>query len=522
MQVVTVPPRPTAASSDAGVMSPWARDPARHDNPWGLSAAIALLVAITFLALIGVDYLDFADLAMLYLVAIMLAALISRVLALAAVVLAVTILDFAIVYPRFAFGISDAHTFATLSILIGAGLAIGAQTNVLRRNERVARDHEHRTAAMLAFTRDIATAADIPEIARITVHHVEDIAGARAVVLVHSDHSLAPAAGGLALSEPELEVARWSLVQGLPAGHSTTTLPRTGVTALPLRVADEVHGVLVVGQTRAPGDFDLEQRILLDALARQAGSAIARARLVALAREATLRARTEELRSSLLSAVSHDLRTPLAVITGAATTLRDDAASVSPAVGAELLDTIVTEAARLERVLQNLLAITRVETGLQPAREWIPVEELCGAALERLRSVIGERRVDIDIPSDLQVPVDPVLFEHVLINLVENAVKYGAPPIVIAARADGEHVDLYVRDHGAGIPSGYAERMFEKFSRAPGTRVPGVGLGLAVVRGIVEAHAGTITAADADGGGARFHVRLPAAGAPPPASPEDP
>lgn len=521
MQAVPVQPRPTAASSDAGV-SPWALAPVRRDNRWAFAAAVALLVGTTVFGLVGVEYVALADLAMLYMVEIMFAALVSRALAIIAVPLAVLTLNFAFMPPYFAFGIRDAHTFATVSIMIGAGLAIGAQTGVLRRNENLARDRERRTAAMLAFTRDIAAVADIPEIARTTVHHVEDILGTRAVVLVPADDRLTPAAGSLVLTEPELEVASWSLLQGLPAGHSTTTLPRTAVTALPLRAADDVHGVLVVGQTRDDRGLDLEQRILLDALARQAGSAIARARLATLAREATLRARTEELRSSLLSAVSHDLRTPLAVITGAATTLRDDAARVTPAIGAELLDTIVHEAARLERVLQNLLAITRVETGIQPAREWVPVEELCGAALERLSSVLGARQVEIDIPGDLLVPVDPVLFEHVLTNLVENATKHGAPPIVLSARADGDHVELFVRDHGHGLPPDTDHRLFEKFFRAPGTRVPGVGLGLAVVRGIVEAHGGTITAANAEGGGARFHIRLPAPGAPTPTHLEDP
>jgi two-component system sensor histidine kinase KdpD len=508
--------QPRPAEIPAGsTTSPWARaDGGLRDSRVAFVAAAAGLAATTLLGVVGFDYVTIADLAMLYLVAIMLAALVGRGLVLVAVPLAVLTLNFVFMPPHFALGITDAHTLATLSIMLGAGMAISALTTVLRRNERNARDGERRTAAMLAFTRDVAAAADIPGIAGVAVHHVEDLLGAVAVVLVHADDRLTPAAGSLALTAQELDVARWCLEHGLPAGHGTTTLPRTAVTALPLRAADETHGVLVVsGIGRARG-LDVEQRHLIDALARQAGFAIGRARLAVQARDATVRARTEELRSSLLSAVSHDLRTPLAVITGAATSLRDDAARIPLAGRAELLDTIVHEAGRLERVLQNLLGITRVETGLQPAREWVPVEELCGTALGRLAAILGDRLVTVDVPGDLLVPVDPVLFDHVLINLLENAVKHGAPPIEIAARAVGDRVELSVRDHGGGLPPDCTTHVFEKFFRAPGTRVPGVGLGLAVCRGIVEAHGGTITADTAPGGGARFVVLLPAADAP--------
>ncbi len=511
----------TVIHTDAAGASTWARAaPRPRDNPWVFAGAAIGLVVTTVLALLFDDYVTLTDLAMLYLVAIMLAALVGRRLALVAVPLAALTLNFVFMPPRFALGIRDAHTLATVSIMLGAGLAIAMLTLILRRNERDARDGERRTAAMLAFTRDVAAAGDTAAIAGVAVHHVEDILGAPAVVLVPAADRLLPAAGTLSLGPKELTVAQWSLEHGLPAGRGTTTLADVAMTALPLRTADEIHGVLVVGRARGARDLDVEQRHLIDALARQAGFAMRQARLAAEAREATLRARTEELRSSLLSAVSHDLRTPLAVITGAATSLRDDASRFTPATRAELLDTIVHEAARLERVLQNLLGITRVETGLQPTREWVPVEELVGPALDRVAPLLGAWPVEIDVPGDLLVPVDPVLFEHVLINLVENSVKYGAPPISIAARGVGDQVEIVVHDRGVGLPAGSESRIFEKFFRAPGTRVPGVGLGLAVCRGIVEAHGGTITADTAPGGGARFRVLLPAGGAPGPAPTE--
>jgi two-component system sensor histidine kinase KdpD len=234
-----------------------------------------------------------------------------------------------------------------------------------------------------------------------------------------------------------------------------------------------------------------------------------------LARQADLRARSEEMRSSLLSSVSHDLRTPLAVITAAASSARDSA--VPAAVRQELLSTIADEARRLERMLGNLLQLTRMETGLTPAREWVPIDELIGGALTRLERIVGDRAVRVDAPVDVAVPVDPVLFEQALINLIENAVRHGAPPITIKASRIGDKVTIEVSDRGPGIAAGDEERVFEKFYRA--SPAPGAGLGLAVVRGIVRAHGGDVHAVASPGGGARFIVDMPAAGVPP-AAPE--
>jgi two-component system sensor histidine kinase KdpD len=236
-------------------------------------------------------------------------------------------------------------------------------------------------------------------------------------------------------------------------------------------------------------------------------------RQAAEVRDATLRAGAEELRSSILSVVSHDFRTPLAVVIGAATTLRDRDERLGVAARHELVDTIAEEAVRLERVLGNILNMTRVEAGLVPAREWVPVEELVGSALTRLESALAGRTVDVVLEPELAVAVDPVLFELVLVNLLDNAVKHGAPPIrILAARTDAI-VEIDVEDAGPGMPEGSEGRIFDKFSRASGA--PGVGLGLAIVRGIVEAHGGAVSAARRRTGGARFRVRLPPAVMPP-------
>jgi two-component system sensor histidine kinase KdpD len=242
------------------------------------------------------------------------------------------------------------------------------------------------------------------------------------------------------------------------------------------------------------------------------------------AEAATLRVRTEEIRSSLLSAVSHDLRTPLAAITGAGTALRDEHGDLTAAQRRELLDTLCEEAERLERLVANLLDMTRLEAGaLEVKREWVPVEELVGSALGRVEARIDGRPVTTAIPPDLPLaPVDPVLLEHALVNLLENALKYTPPgtPIEIAARRTDGAIELELADRGPGLPEPF-EPLFEKFVRHAPPGTGGVGLGLPIARGIARAHGGDVVADNRPGGGARFRLRLPlGAGAPAAIAPE--
>jgi K+-sensing histidine kinase KdpD len=248
------------------------------------------------------------------------------------------------------------------------------------------------------------------------------------------------------------------------------------------------------------------------------------AELAKEAEAAALRAATEEMRSSLLSAVSHDLRTPLATITGAATTLRDGGTGVDGGQREELLQMICEEADRLERLVTNLLDMTQLASGsLRVRREWTSLEEIVGSALARLDARLAGRAVRTDLPEDLPLfSGDAVLLEQVLVNLLENAAKYtpAESAVEISARADGRGMTVDVADHGPGLPPGDEARIFEKFVRGRQARGPGAGLGLAICRGIVEAHGGTLTAENRAGGGALFRLSLPRVGEPPGAPPD--
>ncbi|NUQ53558.1 MAG: hypothetical protein HUU19_12780 [Phycisphaerales bacterium] len=305
---------------------------------------------------------------------------------------------------------------------------------------------------------------------------------------------------------------RWVLQHGRIAGLGTDTVPGARVLCVPLRSGSSVLGVLALAP-RSQSTSSHRERSVLDAFVQQGALALERARLSEEAKAAVLKARTEEMRSSLLSAVSHDLRTPLAAITGAASALRDPGGGLDADQRADLVITIGEEAERLERLVANLLDMTRLESGaLVVKRDWVPLEEIVGAAATRLEAKLRGRTVSVSLPLDLPLlSVDPVLLEQVFVNLLENAVRHTPPgsPIDVAARRDDEAVVVEVSDRGPGIPSGDEERVFEKFYRGPAAPGGGVGLGLAICRGIAEAHGGTLKAEARPGGGSTFRLRLP-------------
>jgi two-component system sensor histidine kinase KdpD len=253
----------------------------------------------------------------------------------------------------------------------------------------------------------------------------------------------------------------------------------------------------------------------VDAFAAQMALAIERAMLAEETSKARREIETEQLRSSLLSSVSHDLRTPLAVITGSASALLQGGTSISEPTRQDLLKTVLEEAERLNRLIRNLLDMTRLESGaVKIKKEWLPLEELVGAAVDRVEARLTGRELHVELPRDLPlVPCDPMLIEQALINLLENAGKYSTGPIDVSAAQRGTEVVVEVADRGPGIPPGEETRVFEKFHRAVREgSTEGVGLGLTICRAIVSAHGGRIWVQNRDGGGAAFRFALPIEG----------
>jgi two-component system sensor histidine kinase KdpD len=307
----------------------------------------------------------------------------------------------------------------------------------------------------------------------------------------------------------EQGVAQWVFTHVKPAGLGTTTLPSSEALYLPLSSAERTIGVLGVRPAHPARLLEPDQRRLLNACIDQAAQAIERALLTTEAEQARVSAETERTRSALLSAVSHDLRTPLTVISGASETLRDQTLPAN--TRAELTATVADEAARLSRLVNNLLEMTRIESGaLQLRRELQPIEEVVGAALSRITEETHPIQVSMQ-PNLPMVAIDAVLIEQVLVNLLDNAQRYTPPGTLIELRVRQEdHAFIVeVADRGVGLPSGAEQRVFEKFYRGNASDRDGSGLGLAICRSMVEAHGGTISAENRADGGALFQFSLP-------------
>lgn len=512
------------------------RSPPRH-----YAYAAAICAAITVVASVVSGRLDLTNLVMLYLLGVVFSAVrLGRGPGVLQSFLSVAAFDYFFVPPRMSFSVSDTQYLLTFFGMLLTSLVISHLTSTLTRQASVAQRRERRTGAIYAMARELGAALTTEQIVEIGSRHVGEVFRARVAFLlpdsadqVRQKIEEPDAAVTLTGAELDSDVGQWVYDQQKPAGRGTDTLPATAALYLPLKAPMRTRGVLAVA-SREPRELEVpEQQRMLDAFAAQIALALERVHYVEIARDALVNMESERLRNSLLSAISHDLRTPLTTIVGFSSMLANGraAAQAGDAAAAarlaqregELVDAIHDEALRMTGIVTNLLDMARLQAGsLQIKRQWSLLEETVGAALAACRRVLARHPVRVALPADLPLlQMDAVLMERLFTNLFENAAKYTPPDTSLDIGAervtdDGQpFVRVHVDDHGPGLPAGMEARIFDKFTRGEKeSATPGIGLGLAICRAIVEAHGGKIgalnrTAPDGHVTGARFWFTLP-------------
>jgi two-component system, OmpR family, sensor histidine kinase KdpD len=410
----------------------------------------------------------------------------------------------------------------TFAVMLVVGLLTGQLTAGLHFQARISASRERRAQSLFELARDLSSALLVSQVAEIGEAAVRGHFAGDAVVLVTDarDELVVP-------EEPpagfDRSVADWAFRNGQPAGLATSTLAAQSWHYLPLQAPMRVRGVLALKPAQPRWLLIPEQRRQLETQARQIAIALERVHFVEIAQQALVDMESERLRNALLAAISHDVRTPLTALIGLAESLRQSGPALSPAQ-AETASHIAEQARSLAHLVSNLLDMARLQSGAVNLRlEWQSLEEVVGSAVRSAAPQLGGSPVQVHLPADLPlVEFDAVLIERVLANLLENAAKYGAPPIEIAARAEPGTLVVSVRDHGPGLPAavrGKEDVLFEKFTRGDTeSATPGVGLGLAICKAVIDAHRGRIRAANAPDGGAEFSFTLPRR--PPPAPPD--
>ena len=477
----------------------------------GYAWAAGVVGIVTGIGLVLRTRVSTTDIAMLYILGIAVVGSRARYRpALLASVLAIAAFDLCFVPPFYTFAVTDANYILTFATMLMVAVLVSRLTSTLRAQADAAQSREGRTAAAFALSSDLSAAREPSEITRALERHGTSVVrGAAKVTTTAADGSFASTDG----------VERWAYEHRTMAGLGTQTLPASAALYLPLVASETALGVLRITPTDPREVADPVRRQLLESFAAQAAIALERVVLAAGTQQARVEVEAERLRTSLLSSLSHDLRTPLGAIEGAASSLVDSGAALSEDARRDLGQAIVEESRRMTRMVSNLLDMIRVETGaLSVHQEWQPLEEVVSVALLRMDERLTGRAVNVDLPLTLPlVRIDGILIEQVLINLLENAVKYSpaGTSIDLTAIATRDDVIISVADRGYGIPRGQELTIFDKFHRvehSPST--PGVGLGLTICRGIVMAHGGRIWAEQRTGGGSVFRVALPA-GEPP-------
>lgn len=494
---------------------------------WGT----VVIVLCTLLAKIMFGRFELANLVMIYLLGVIFVATrFGRGPSIMASILGVAALDFFFVTPYLTFSVSDAQYLITLGAMLVVAMVTSNLMANVRSQAKVAAHRERRASVLYAMSKELATSQTEEEIVRTAVRHLYSEFGSHNVILFpdHNGRMVYPKQKAIAesLRGTDLSVAQWVFEHNEMAGQGTNTLPGAEAIYFPIHDGEKVLGVLVLMPVNLRRIFLPEQQKLLETFLRQIGQAVARLRFTEQARTTHLQIEAERLRNSLLSAISHDLRTPLATIIGSASTLVEGDQHLQPQDKIELSRAILDEAERMSNLVNNILDMARLDAGVvELNKQWHPVEEIIGTVLTYLQKHLTDRRVKVKLPPGMpMVFADAALIEQVLINLLENAVRYtpAGSDLDISVETTPNTVEIAVADRGPGIPKGREDRLFEKFYQTRHEAAQsGVGLGLAICRAVVEAHCGCIRAQNRPGGGAVFTFVLPIDQPPPVTEPEE-
>ena len=477
--------------------------------------------ACTALAFVMYPRFELSNLVMVYLLGVTLSGLrFGRGPSVLVSLLNVAAFDFFFVPPRYTFAISDGQYFVTFAVMLIIALVIANLMASIRQQTRVAGARERRTALLYAMSRELAATRGISSLSQVAVSHVAEVFQCKAVILLPDTTGKLryPRDPRLDVSfrRADLAVAQWVVDHGQRAGLGSDTLAAAPGLYLPLGDERQRLGVLAVLPGNQRRVLLPEQRHLLETFAGQIGIALERARLADAAEAASLDAERESLRNTLLASISHDLRTPLAVMAGAGSTLAERGATLDEATRVSLARSIEVKAREMSDLVSNVLDLMRFESGQVVLRtDWETLDDLIGTSLNGVEQRLAKHIVELRLPADLPpVLVDAKLIVQVFTNLFDNIAKYtpSGTHLYVSAAADGKLVRVMVDDDGPGLPPGDPKRLFDKFQRGDGEgAIVGVGLGLAICQAIIRAHGGEIEAQRRAPVGARFEFTLPAA-----------
>ena len=494
--------------------------PAKYSAYHAIALSILACVGTTLAATPLLDYLDLANIVMLFLLTVLVVAVkLGRNAAVVASIVSVLLFDIFFVPPRFSLAVNNIQYLITFAVMLVTALTTTHFTSVLRQKALEAERREKRTQALYQLARQLAgtlTTAQVIETGQVFIK--DQLAALSAILLPDESGQHLVVASSASELRVEMHLASVALHSGTLVRSDEMSHMGFSPLYLPLRASMRIRGVLAVGFDGDPAEPSPETISLLEALASLLAVSLERLHYVEVAQATEVRMLTERLRSSILSALSHDLRTPLTAMVG----LADSLFLIKPPLPDTALETaqaLHEQADRLAGLVGNLLDMARLNAGeVTLRREWQPLEEVVGAGIKLLGNALADHPVKVDLARDLPLlQFDAVLIERVFCNLLENAAKYapGNTAIELSARRDGEVVDISVRDHGPGFPSHRRDELFNMFVRGQTeSDKPGTGLGLAICKAIVEAHGGLIRADNHPEGGACVSFTLPV-GSPP-------